>query len=64
VAERLKAPHSKCGIGASLSGVRIPPSPPYNRIVGAADDEGILRPSPSERQRAGLSVELRGTSLL
>jgi hypothetical protein len=28
VAERLKAPHSKCGIGASLSGVRIPPSPP------------------------------------
>jgi len=24
----LKAPHSKCGIGASLSGVRIPPSPP------------------------------------
>jgi hypothetical protein len=29
VAERLKAPHSKCGIGASLSGVRIPPSPPY-----------------------------------
>ena len=29
VAERLKAPHSKCGIGASLSGVRIPPSPPW-----------------------------------
>ncbi len=28
MAERLKAPHSKCGIGASLSGVRIPPSPP------------------------------------
>ena len=28
VAEWLKAPHSKCGIGASLSGVRIPPSPP------------------------------------
>jgi hypothetical protein len=24
----LNAPHSKCGIGASLSGVRIPPSPP------------------------------------
>jgi hypothetical protein len=31
VAERLKAPHSKCGIGASLSGVRIPPSPPSMR---------------------------------
>lgn len=29
VAEWLNAPHSKCGIGASLSGVRIPPSPPY-----------------------------------
>ena len=28
VAEWLKAPHSKCGVGASLSGVRIPPSPP------------------------------------
>src|SRR5690606_29323927 len=28
VAERLNAPHSKCGIGATLSGVRIPPSPP------------------------------------
>ena len=28
VAEWLKAPHSKCGIGATLSGVRIPPSPP------------------------------------
>src|SRR4051812_1160155 len=26
VAEWLNAPHSKCGIGASLSGVRIPPS--------------------------------------
>jgi hypothetical protein len=30
VAEWLNAPHSKCGIGASLSGVRIPPSPPRN----------------------------------
>ena len=29
VAEWSNAPHSKCGIGASLSGVRIPPSPPY-----------------------------------
>ena len=28
VAERLKAPHSKCGIRATVSGVRIPPSPP------------------------------------
>lgn len=30
VAEWSNAPHSKCGIGASLSGVRIPPSPPSN----------------------------------
>jgi hypothetical protein len=30
VAEWLNAPHSKCGIGASLSGVRIPPSPPVH----------------------------------
>src|ERR1700757_1509561 len=28
VAERLKAPHSKCGIRATVSRVRIPPSPP------------------------------------
>ena len=28
VAEWLKAPHSKCGIRATVSGVRIPPCPP------------------------------------
>ncbi len=28
----MKAPHSKCGIRATVSGVRIPPSPPINRI--------------------------------
>lgn len=28
VAEWSNAPHSKCGIRASVSGVRIPPSPP------------------------------------
>ena len=32
VAEWLNAPHSKCGIGASLSGVRIPPSPPLVKL--------------------------------
>ncbi len=31
VAEWLKAPHSKCGIRATVSGVRIPPSPPSSR---------------------------------
>src|SRR3984957_18628712 len=29
VAEWLNAPHSKCGIRATVSGVRIPPSPPF-----------------------------------
>jgi hypothetical protein len=29
VAEWLKAPHSKCGIRVTVSGVRIPPSPPH-----------------------------------
>src|SRR5882724_3687995 len=33
VAEWSNAPHSKCGIGASLSGVRIPPSPPVRKSV-------------------------------
>ena len=33
VAEWSNAPHSKCGIGASLSGVRIPPSPPPPRSL-------------------------------
>jgi hypothetical protein len=28
VAEWSNAPHSKCGIRATVSGVRIPPSPP------------------------------------
>src|SRR6516225_11578606 len=28
VAEWLNAPHSKCGIRVTVSGVRIPPSPP------------------------------------
>ena len=33
VAEWLKAPHSKCGIRATVSGVRIPPSPPKPEYV-------------------------------
>ena len=36
VAERLNAPHSKCGIRATVSGVRIPPSPPINKINALA----------------------------
>ena len=38
VAEWSNAPHSKCGIGASLSGVRIPPSPPFCLTPEFADD--------------------------
>ena len=34
VAERLKAPHSKCGIPARVSRVRIPPSPPPPQTGG------------------------------
>src|SRR5690606_15826069 len=33
MAERLNAPHSKCGIGATLSGVRIPLSPPLIQLL-------------------------------
>src|SRR3954447_2699995 len=32
VAEWLKAPHSKCGVRATVSGVRIPPSPPNAQL--------------------------------
>src|SRR5262249_52985241 len=37
VAEWLKAPHSKCGIRVTVSGVRIPPSPPSRRSPVFAD---------------------------
>ena len=33
VAEWLNAPHSKCGIRATVSGVRIPPSPPKCQVT-------------------------------
>jgi hypothetical protein len=33
VAEWSNAPHSKCGMGGSPSGVRIPPSPPFFSIL-------------------------------
>src|SRR5712671_5449718 len=41
VAEWSNAPHSKCGIGASLSGVRIPPSPPETLPPSFADVQVI-----------------------
>src|SRR5437773_1309956 len=43
VAEWLNAPHSKCGIGASLSGVRIPPSPPRSRALRMSVLREVLR---------------------
>src|SRR5438309_1969501 len=45
VAEWLNAPHSKCGIRATVSGVRIPPSPPvppetdFSVWQGLGDDD-------------------------
>ena len=38
VAEWLNAPHSKCGMGASPSGVRIPPSPPETQSPASVSD--------------------------
>jgi hypothetical protein len=43
VAEWLKAPHSKCGIRATVSGVRIPPSPPLPCIPLFPDVSFLLR---------------------
>src|SRR5437660_8349243 len=42
VAEWLNAPHSKCGIRATVSGVRIPPSPPVIRRFGAFEPFGAV----------------------
>src|SRR5215469_7018892 len=68
VAEWLKAPHSKCGILARVSGVRIPPSPPATihlirdirlppgpgRAVEATTPRTGLRPTLPIRARSGL----------
>jgi hypothetical protein len=42
VAEWLKAPHSKCGIRVTVSGVRIPPSPPYTLEIVCAQRKAAL----------------------
>jgi hypothetical protein len=56
VAEWSNAPHSKCGIGASLSGVRIPPSPPVRSLSGWASHfvAKAATPKPIGRRRAAL----------
>ena len=38
VAEWSIAPHSKCGVRATVPGVRIPPSPPYFLPPSSADN--------------------------
>jgi hypothetical protein len=64
VAEWLKAPHSKCGIGASLSGVRIPPSPPnldIDALHHSALPAAFSRETPIDSCficRLGLNAEL------
>src|SRR3546814_13698157 len=52
VAEWLKAPHSKCGIRATISGVRIAPSPPLLAIKNGSS----LRSAPAAR-RGGRALE-------
>jgi hypothetical protein len=51
VAEWLKAPHSKCGIRVTVSGVRIPPSPPDTIVI--AELFAFIRWQPPERPRNG-----------
>src|ERR1035441_290571 len=52
VAERLNAPHSKCGIRATVSGVRIPPSPPVSLNAKSLKNRGSGLPE----QAAGWPV--------
>ena len=63
VAEWLKAPDSKSGLGAILTGVRIPPLPPYSSItpnqLGAHSPNTLLAGVAS-----GLTSDDRVTALL
>ena len=56
VAERLKAPHSKCGILARVSGVRIPPSPPIHFEI-SVECWGLIEQPPVSPPR-GIAVRL------
>ena len=58
VAEWLNAPHSKCGIRATVSGVRIPPSPPARHIFTIIYLQRSLRngTSPYFSGRSGLAL--------
>ena len=50
VAERLKAPHSKCGIRVTVSWVRIPPSPPRATPQTFADVRAASQVTPRSEQ--------------
>ena len=56
VAEWLKAPHSKCGILARVSGVRIPPSPPIHFEI-SVECWGLIEQPPVSPPR-GIAVRL------
>ena len=60
VAERLKAPHSKCGILARVSRVRIPPSPPRSRQTAAS---GYRPTRDCEVDRDAATAEILGDLL-
>src|SRR5437879_4733901 len=55
VAEWSNAPHSKCGIGASLSGVRIPPSPPFSEFTATPGQFSFLSHTYTPQQSRSLS---------
>ena len=59
VAEWLKAPHSKCGIRATVSGVRIPPSPPSRPAPPTADETGKFA-EPGRRDHIARLRVIRG----
>ena len=44
VAEWSNAPHSKCGMRATVSGVRIPPSPPFPFVIIGFFGDFALQP--------------------
>ena len=67
VAERLKAPHSKCGIRVTVSGVRIPPSPPVDVVSSAAAAMPRLRflfAHHGDREVTGVIVRTRKSRMV
>jgi hypothetical protein len=52
----LKAPHSKCGIRVTVSGVRIPPSPPISSRLPFAHTRHCPQKSPPPKALASITV--------